>query len=140
MKERYKRTGVRREALAEVLRPLVERDGKENVAHRISASGAMTQEAATRRLWQILHDGTYAIRGGRRGKQAVVDLDVADLILQALDLTYVWQTDLAGAVIVARCSRCGIDRDDMTPGCSACVERRRRRRSVLAHRIEREAA
>ena len=133
MNDKYKRSGVKREALAEILHKEIEKrqnvtiQGHEDSTYRglpdeIAASGLMTKYAATRQLHRIFNP-TYRTRSGKIVRQKVIDLNVADKILCALDLNYVWHTGLSDALVVSKCSECGEPIDEPSENCRACRKR-----------------
>ena len=132
--KKYKKAGVKREAFAQVIRDIIAKrpsnqwcaagqDVYRGLQHEIAASKLMNHETASRRLYAILN-GTYKDRNGKVSVQEIVDLDTADKILQALDLTDLWHTDLAGQVVTPVCAGCGGDCEEITPGCHNCNDRR----------------
>src|ERR1043166_4286065 len=145
----YRRIGVNREAFATVLQREIDKRPEvrqhpvnalsvyRGITDEIAASGLMAKETAQRRLYAIFNGEQN--RSGKRVKAKVVSFEVADKILTALDLAYLWHTDLADALVLRSCGRCGVPIGEYNPDCSECRQRRtacksRARKRALASR------
>ena len=132
---RYTHPGVDREALATILRREIARRPNNRphpcsnetvyrgLQDEIAASGLMTKQTAVRRLYAILNPSYQHPRSGQRAEQQMVALDTADKILTALDLNYLWHTELKDAVVFPKCSSCGGEMNELNPDCQRCQER-----------------